>query len=48
MSDLFIFAAFTTPLMVLITAGIVMAITSWQDKRDMRLARERGEIPPAP
>ncbi len=46
MTDMFILAAFVTPAMLLVTAAIVLAITTWQDERDMRLARERGEIPP--
>lgn len=42
--DMFVLAAVVTPLMLLATAGIVTCIAVWQDNRDMRLARERGEF----
>ena len=43
---MFILAAFVTPVMLLVAAGIVLSTTLWQDERDMRRARERGDIPP--
>lgn len=45
-TDKFKLAAAVTPLVLLATAGIVIGITSRQDARDVRMVRERGEIPP--
>lgn len=46
MTGNFIVAAFVAPAMVLVAGAVIACIAYWQDERDMRLARERGEIPP--
>lgn len=46
MSEGFFAAAIMTPLLLLATAGIVYFIAARADDRDVRLARERGELPP--
>lgn len=47
MNDLFLMAAVVTPLMVVVTAGIISLIAIRADNRWLKLARERGELPPA-
>jgi preprotein translocase subunit YajC len=46
MTEAFFAAAIMAPLMLLFTAGIVYFIAIRSDEREMRLARERGELPP--
>jgi ATP/ADP translocase len=43
MSEAFFAAAVMTPLMVLLTAGIIFYIGIRSNDRERRLARERGE-----